>query len=55
MGDGLDDAEAQLLRNLVKVKDEEIKQLRRQLGVTELENGSLGGRVSNASPLRPSK
>ena len=29
LGDGLDDAEAQLLRNLVKVKDEEIKQLRR--------------------------
>ena len=47
-------SETQMLRNVVKVKDEEIKQLRRQLGVTELEFSGSPARHS-ASPLRPSK
>lgn len=33
MGD--DQEDAQMLVNMVKVKDEEIRQLKRQLGVTE--------------------
>lgn len=41
-----------MLLNMVKVKDEEIKQLKRQLGVSEL-NGSPAR--SNASPLRQSR
>ena len=49
-----DDNETQMLKNMVKVKDEEIKQLRRQLGVTELEFNGSPARHS-ASPLRASK
>ena len=49
-----EESETQMLRNVVKVKDEEIKQLRRQLGVTELELSGSPVR-NNGSPLRPSK
>lgn len=55
-GTGLqdDDEDHQMLINLVKVKDEEIMQLKRQIG-----NGSEylddSAIRSNASPLRPSK
>ena len=41
-----------MLINVVKVKDEEIKQLKRQLGVTEL---NASPTRSNASPLRQSR
>ncbi len=50
MGD--DQEDTQMLVNMVKVKDEEIKQLKRQLGVTEL---NASPTRSNASPLRQSK
>ena len=49
---GEDDQDRALLQNLVKIKDEEIKQLKRQLGVSELESSP---NRSNASPLTPSK
>lgn len=41
-----------MLLNLVKVKDEEIKQLKRQLGVTE--NVTDSPARNNTSPLRKS-
>jgi|FrelakmetLWP11LW_1041352.scaffolds.fasta_scaffold138795_1 hypothetical protein len=41
-----------MLLNLVKLKDEEIKQLKRQLGVAEF--GLDSPARSNSSPLRPS-
>jgi len=41
-----------MLVNLVKLKDEEIKQLKRQLGVFEF--GLDSPSRSNSSPLRPS-
>ena len=42
-----------LLQNLLKVKDEEIRQLKYQLGVSELGNNSSAR--DSASPLRPNK
>ena len=42
-----------MMRNLVKVKDEEIRQLKRQLGVSEL--GQDTPVRTNASPLRASR
>ena len=47
----------QILVNLVKVKDQEIRDLKNQLNNASLEQGSPGRRSSNsanASPLRPS-
>ena len=44
--------ERQMLVNLVKVKDEEIKQLKRQLGVVELDQGHLEMQRTSVSPLR---
>ena len=43
-----------MLINTVKVKDEEIKQLKRQLGVEEQLSQSSPIRT-NVTPLRPSK
>ena len=50
---GDDQEDRQMLVNLVKVKDEEIKQLRHQLGDDELIGGSPARH--NASPLRANK
>ena len=47
----------QILVNLVKVKDQEIKDLKNQLNNASLEQDSPGRREThsaNASPLRPS-
>ena len=49
--------ENQMLVNLVKVKDEEIMQLKRQMGNNSAMNNSekSPSRSNNASPLRPRK
>ena len=51
--------ENQMLVNLIKVKDEEIMQLKRQLGNNSTISNGAGenspSRRNNASPLRPSK
>ena len=49
--------ENQMLVNLVKVKDEEIMQLKRQMGNNSAINHSDNSpsRSNNASPLRPRK
>ena len=48
--------ENQMLVNLVKVKDEEIMQLKRQLGNNSAMNDTENSPTrNNASPLRPRK
>lgn len=43
-----------MLLNLVKVQDEEIKQLKRQLGVAELPESDANNPQARISPLRAS-
>lgn len=52
--EGFDDGadERQMLVNLVKVKDEEIKQLKMQLSDIDLDKSNVSPERSSVSPLR---